>query len=535
VLSARRSYLKFLFNIFNLPFLPVYNDLQFKYKWKLSERDQITLLGIGAIDDFTLNYDAPENAETETDREQAEYILNILPVSTQWNYTAGLRYDHFRTKGRTSLFFSTNTLNNQSVKYQGNDDSDPDNLLQDYNSRESEVHTHIEDAITADAWNLEYGVSFVTARYDTHDFTQFVTQEGPAVRDFSSLLTFQRWGAYVSSSRKFVQDRLTLSVGLRTDASNYSDEMNNLLDQLSPRLSLAYQFTHNVALNFNTGIYYQLPAYTVLGYRDSQTNALVNKENAIRYIRSRHLVAGVEYNTNTNSRFTVEGFYKKYDQYPFLLPDSISLANLGADFGIIGNSPATPNSEGRSYGLEFLFQQKLFSGFYGLISYTWVRSEFEDKYGRLIPSSWDSKHLVSLTGGKKFGRNWEVGIRWLFTGGAPYTPYNVQETVRRENWDIRPFGLPDYDRLNTERVSAFHQLDLRIDKKYYFKRWSLDVYFDVQNLYNHVTTFQDYIDVEKDGSGQPIVNPEDPDFYLPKFVPDTYGNVLPTVGIIVEL
>ena len=77
VLSIRRSYLKFLFSIFNLPFLPVYNDVQFKYKYKLNDKNQITLLGIGAIDDFTLNFDAPSQLKTQADREEAEYILNI--------------------------------------------------------------------------------------------------------------------------------------------------------------------------------------------------------------------------------------------------------------------------------------------------------------------------------------------------------------------------------------------------------------------------------------------------------------------------
>jgi hypothetical protein len=96
VLSVRRSYLKFLFDIFNLPFLPVYNDIQFKYKHKIDSKNHITLLWIGAIDDFSLNYDAPQKAKTNAEKEEAEYILNILPVSTQWNYTTGLKFEHFR-------------------------------------------------------------------------------------------------------------------------------------------------------------------------------------------------------------------------------------------------------------------------------------------------------------------------------------------------------------------------------------------------------------------------------------------------------
>jgi hypothetical protein len=182
-----------------------------------------------------------------------------------------------------------------------------------------------------------------------------------------------------------------------------------------------------------------------------------------------------------------------------------------------------------------LLQQKLYNGFYGLLSYTFVHSEFKDKVQNFVPSSWDNRHLVSLTGGKKFGKNWELGIRWLFTGGAPYTPYNVPLTVYRANWDVRPYGVPDYNQLNSERISAFHQLDIRIDKKYFFRKWSLDVYFDIQNAYNYVTKFHDNIDVQRDANGINIVDPANSDYYLPKFIQNTYGQVLPTVGLIVEL
>ena len=378
VLSARRSYLKFLFNIFNLPFLPVYNDLQFKYKHKIDNKNHITLLGIGAIDEFTLNYDAPENANSPEDKEEAQYILNLLPVSTQWNYTAGIKYEHFRKHGTTTVVLSHNTLSNTSTKYKNNDMSDPDNLIQDYTSRETETRLRLEDYFTRNTWMLNYGLNYEHARYNTEDYSQIVTQEGLLVRDFESLLNINKWGIFGQISNTF-KKKLTISIGVRADANNYSEQMNNLLDQFSPRFSASYALTANINANFNTGIYFQLPAYTVLGYRDSQTNALVNKDNKVKYIRSKHLVTGLEFNLPKNSRITIEGFCKFYDQYPFLLEDSISLANLGADFGIIGNAPVNSTSVGKSYGLEFLLQQKLYNGFYGLLSYTWVRSEFMDK------------------------------------------------------------------------------------------------------------------------------------------------------------
>jgi len=535
IASARRSYLQFLFDIFNLPFLPIYNDFQFKYKHKFDNKNQLSIIGLGAIDDFRLNEDAPEKAESEDEREEAEYILNAIPVSDQWNYTIGAKFEHFRDNGYYTFVVSRNMLNNTSIKYSNNDSSDPDNLLTDYLSQEIENKIRVEDYILTDGkYTINYGINYEFARYYVDEFSKIVTQSGNVVRDYESDISLHKYGLFGQVSKDYFGDKLSLSFGFRMDANGFSEEMNNPFDQFSPRFSASYQILPRVSFNFNTGIYYQLPPYTVLGFRNDKGD-LVNKENGVRYISNRHVVAGVEYEFDTNSRISVEGFYKKYVDYPFLVRDSISLANLGADFGVIGNAPVVPASEGRSYGVEFLAQQKLFKGFYGLLAYTFVVSEFTDKNGQYVPSSWDNRHLVSLTGGKKFDKNWEVGIRWLFTGNQPFTPYDVDQTVRKENWDIRGFAVPDFDRLNEQRTDAYHQLDIRVDKKYYFDKWNLNVYLDIQNVYNFVLEQQRFIDVVRDESGNPVTDPERPAYYQPKFIDNESGTILPTIGIIVEI
>ncbi len=528
IMSARRSYLQFIFGAIGLPFLPTYNDLQFKYKWKPNTKNQFTVIGIGAYDNFRLNFDANETADQR-------YLLNALPISGQWNYTIGGRYDHFHDNGSTSIIVSQNHLNTTSFKYLNNDESTEDNLLSDYEAEEVEYKFRVEDFRSINQYSFTYGVNYEYADYRSHLFNRIITPGGPVTVDFKTELGIHKYGVFLQGSTKYFNERLVLSGGIRVDGNNYSEFMSNPLDQFSPRLSVSYAFNEKFSFNFNTGIYYQLPPYTTLGYRDTDSGSLVNKENSLKYIKSSHLVAGLEWNLKNNAISTLEGFYKDYDQYPFLLDDNVSLANLGADFGAIGNSPANSSSFGRSYGVEWMYQQKLYKGFYGIMAYTFVRSEFNDLNGNLVPSAWDNRHLVSLTGGKKFKRNWELGVRWLFSGGAPFTPLNIDQALVVDNWNVRPFALPDYSLLNTQRASNFHQLDIRIDKKYYFKKWTLDVYFDVQNVYNQQVLLQDFVDIQRDASGNGIVNPSQPDSYLPRFIPNENGTVLPTLGVIVEL
>jgi hypothetical protein len=39
---------------------------------------------------------------------------------------------------------------------------------------------------------------------------------------------------------------------------------------------------------------------------------------------------------------------------------------------------------------------------------------------------------------------------------------------------------------NSARMPVFHQLDIRVDKTWTLDRASVGVYFDVQNIYNHL-------------------------------------------------
>ncbi len=529
IFSVRRSYLQLLFKALELPFLPVYNDYQLKYQWQPNRKNRFTLISLGALDDFELNLEANET-------EEQRYTLNTLPVSNQWNYTIGGKWENFRSDGFYTVVLSRNMLDNRAIKWANNDTSQPQNLLLDYHSQEIENKLRLEDyRQLGRSTRLTYGVNYEYAKYYADDFFKTVAQGQPLTKDFTSSLSMNKWGLFGQASQDFIDGQLILSAGFRMDATDYSSQMNKLWDQFSPRFSAAYYFLPKWSLNFNMGRYYQLPSYVVMGYRSSSEGALINKQNGLQYLQADHLVTGIEWAPTNFLRLTLEGFYKWYDKYPYLLDLGVSLANLGADFGVVGQSPVVSASKGRAYGLEFLVQQKLASTFYGTLAYTLVRSEFTGLDDRYTPSAWDYRHVVSLTGGKRFKRNWELGTRFLLSGGPPYTPYDLAASLEQENWNRTGQGIVDYSRLNQERLSAFHQLDVRLDKKYFFPRWSLNLYFDIQNVYGFEVEFQENIDVVRDAAGQPVQDPENPGRYQGRLLRNVSGTTLPTLGIIIEL
>ncbi len=529
VFSARRSYLQFLFKAIQLPFLPTYNDFQYKQSININNKNKITLIGLGAIDDFELNLGLNDNVTDQDTYERNEYILGYLPVTTQWNYTVGAKWTHFKENSFQDLVISRNQLNNSSVKYAGNIET-PENLLQDYNSQEIENKIRWENTYRKNGWKINYGIGYEYVEYTNSTFQKISINDTSITINFNSALNFSKFNLFAQSSKKLFNDRLILSLGIRTDNNTYSEKMLNPFSQISPRFSFSYALNKQISLNFNTGKYFQLPAYTVLGYRDANNN-LINKENEISYISNDHVVAGIEYSPGNSNKITIEGFYKNYHNYPFILADSISLANLGGDFGVIGNEPVSSTSEGRAYGIEFLAQQKLSKNFYGILAYTWVKSEFKDKNGAYRPSAWDNGHIISLTAGKKFKNDWEIGFKFRFSGGSPYTPFDTLNSSIIQVWDVNNVGVFDYNQLNSLRLSTNHGLDIRIDKKWYWKKIALNLYLDIQNLYNFQAETPPSLLVIRDNNGNKVIDPSDPNRYLLKEISNTTGTVLPTIGL----
>jgi hypothetical protein len=176
-----------------------------------------------------------------------------------------------------------------------------------------------------------------------------------------------------------------------------------------------------------------------------------------------------------------------------------------------------------------------------VLSYTLVRSEFKKFDQNLnitndyVSTSWDNKHLLNLTATRDLKKNWQVGFKWRFVGGSPYTPFDTDKTSQISAWNVRGREYLDYSQLNSLRLDPFHQLDIRIDKQYFYNKWSLMFYIDIQNLYNFKSDEPDKFVPQTDAAGNFIVDPDNPDRYLMKtIISEGAGTVLPSLGIIVQ-
>ena len=524
IVSARQSYLQLLFKLIGLPFLPTYNDFQVKYKLKIDNKNELTIIGIGAIDDLVLNTDL----ET-TGTESQKYLLSYLPVYKQWNYTVGGVYKHFGATFIDTWVLSRSMLQNKNYKYRDNDESN--DKMSDYKSDEAVNKLRFEREYPYMAMKLKVGAGINYAHYTNNSFRSVFRNGAEELQKYDTQLDLFGYQAFAQLSDDFLNRRLKLSLGVNVVGNNFNNNMLNPLNQFSPRFSASYEISDRWDINANIGRYASQPAYTTMGFK--RYGEFVNKNEQLKYITSNQVIAGFEFRPSNNTRLSVEGFYKQYGRYPFSVEDGISIASKGTEYGQVGDEEIISTGKGRACGVELLYKVIDWRKLNLTTTYTFFRSEFTDKENVYRPSSWDTRHMVNLLASYDFGKGWNISARWRFSGGAPYTPIDMELSQNREAWDITNQYYLDYNKFNTLRLSSNHSLDVRVDKEIYFKRFALNFYADVQNVYNFQSESVP-IYTNKDTDGNVMIDPTDPTKQKIRLLDNVSGTVLPAVGVMVK-
>ena len=512
--SVRQSYLQLLFKALGLPFLPNFIDGQFKIKTRLTEHDELTVLALTGIDKMKLN--------TDEKGEDAEYLLSYLPTIHQETFTVGAVYRHYAGKHTQSVTLSHNYLNNRNLKYRNNDDSSEDNLTLRLRSVEQKTTALFENRTRLGQWTLKEGAELTNSGYTNNTDSPFSL--------YKTSLNIIGWGVFFSSDYSTRDNRFTLSAGIRVDGNNYNRGMKQLWKQLSPRLSASYKLSEQWILNGSAGLYHQLPPYTALGYKNNDGTYL-NK--ALKYMRVMESSIGADWHLHDRIMISAEGFFKRYNRIPLSLQDNIPLACKGNDYGVVGNEPLASTADGRAYGLETMFRWQVSGRFNLVSSFTLYKSEYRNHSGDdYIPSAWDNRFILNMSGTYNLPKRWSIGGKVSYIGGAPYTPYDEDKSSLVQAWDAKGQPYYDYSLYNTGRLPDFAQLDVRVDKSFYFRRCMVGLYLDLQNVTGSKLKQPDVI-----MSTGVIENPAAPapeQRYKMKYLKQESGTLLPTLGVTVE-
>jgi TonB family protein len=259
---------------------------------------------------------------------------------------------------------------------------------------------------------------------------------------------------------------LKLLPGIRTDYDQGTRKWT-----ADPRLGVRYDVRSGfprTTLKGGAGVFHQPP--------EPYESVEPFGNGGLRSETAYHYSLGLEQELSRPIELSLEGFYKDLRDIVVQAPSEDSTTN-GFTYRNLGS--------GRSYGSELLLRYKPGGRFFGWLAYTLSRSERRDTAdAAYYRYDYDQTHILTALGSYKLGRGWQVGARFRYVSGNPYTP-QIGGTV---DYDAGTYAPVSSLRRNSARMAAFHQLDVRVDKTWQFRSWALSAYLDVQNAYNHQNT-----------------------------------------------
>ncbi|HET6347131.1 MAG TPA: TonB-dependent receptor, partial [Myxococcota bacterium] len=252
---------------------------------------------------------------------------------------------------------------------------------------------------------------------------------------------------------------LKLLPSLRLDAFRANDRFQGAL---GPRVTVRRDLGAG-AVKAAVGMYSELPL--------PQDSAPLFGNPGLRLQRAIHSSAGFEHRFTDALNVDVTGFWShRYD----LAAPSTATADNGAPLRV------ESTGLGNAYGLEVFLRHELSRHFFGWLAYTLSRSQQRNDPTRAWrDTTFDQRHILTAIAQVRFGNGWEVGGRFRLVTGGPTTPItgSTFSADRQAYAAVRGAA-------SSERLPAFHQLDVRVDRIWLFDTWQIGAYLDVQNVYN---------------------------------------------------
>jgi hypothetical protein len=460
LIGARKSYIGNVLGVvakgnkdFNLTVAPTFGDLTGIYETEISPRDHLRLVSVGSQDElkFVLNQPVGQSASLRGDFYNQTAFFRVIPELThkhseitysRWSFGFGRDWNRFDL-GSNYTRISTYTL-----------------------SFRNELERKMNES-----WKSYWGIDsrFVWARADFSipgSLTQAMSGATTTESDRQTatvLRNSNQLGFYWRNLIHQVDSPWTFLPSGRVDYFNLTQQW---IPQ--PRLATRYAWNESLTLRAAGGLYAQPP-------QEAQVASGIGNPN-LKSPRAWQLSMGADkdfrQNTSRGLSISTEGFYRYFDQ--LVVPSTGVVTQDGNLVPEVYNN----SGRGRAYGLQNLIRMDL-KPWTGWISYTLSRSTRFDSSHPEYVFQYDQTHLLTALTSIDLKGNWTLSARFRYATGNPYTP--IATAVFDSDGDK---FIPIQGAFYSQRVSAFMQFDLRIDKKWIYNNWILSAYLDIQNLTN---------------------------------------------------
>ena len=451
--SARRSYFDYLLGTIEDKktgdkfVFPRYYDYQGKYIWEVNDANTLTLNTTGASD--SLAFTLTENPDNDTQHEP--YLVGHSSVHVSY-HTQALKWDTRLTSTAVNKMDvgRSRTASSASIGSSGTQDIIFNNLFLRDEFRFEPTANH---AVTlgGNYSNLAVNVDLDVLSVPCDDFTGYCDYASGARKQFKDDFSV-RSAILFAKDRWHIAPDLTLTGGLHWTHDDYLDRT-----YIEPRLGFEWDLTASTLLSAGWGKYNQFP--------DGGTVINVFGNPNLQRLRATHSVLGVAQKLDAGWSWKLEGYYKTFDDLVTSDPNpQINYVN---------------GASGKAHGVEFLVKKDNSTPWTGWLSVTYSQSRRHiDATGENLPFNFDQPVIATGVLSYKHSAKWSYGARWTYHTGDPYTP--IEGGILRN--DGKTY-TPKQGEVNSRRMSAYHRLDLRIDRHVIYNTWKLNAYLELINAY----------------------------------------------------
>jgi hypothetical protein len=311
-------------------------------------------------------------------------------------------------------------------------------------------------------FTLSFGTDGEISRFTAENFDTMMM--GPQAPDQFGELAGDRngviAGAYLSGTAEIVRDRWFATLGARADV--YHANAVTLVG-IDPRLQTRLKLLPWLYVQAGVGVYQQPPSFPV-PLPGIDTFAL-----QLGLQRAYQGAVSIEAKVPEDISLKLTGYWQQFQNVnDFVVdfggpqictsPPPESLTGLPAT--------VTRQIDGHSYGMEVLLRRHA-GRFTGWIAYTLSRSERIFTCG-LRPADYDQTHILNVVTQIRLPWKLLLGARFYFATGRPITLLDPDRGLSQ----VR----------NAHRLANYPQLDIRLDREFTFKRWSLAVFLEILNV-----------------------------------------------------
>ncbi|MCF8242297.1 MAG: TonB-dependent receptor [Melioribacteraceae bacterium] len=454
--------------------IPRYQDAQGKLTYNLDDQNKITLLEIFSRDEINLDYDDALKTDLTIVYGSTNGIMNVSGLNWQ------------RLWGNIGYSNTSLAYNYQNYDHNYSETKTQRHLYTNKSSENSLVLRNVNYLKLSEFHGLDFGFD---GKYYFNNFNLYYNEWQDHFGNVNPVLTvnedFQsiKIGLFIVDHFE-ISEKLRLDFGLRGD---YFDATRNF--SLSPRATLTYDFTEAASITASAGIFRQdIPNHILV-----QNNKFSSLKTPLAY----HNIVGISHLLSENTRLTIEGYYKYYKYFP-IDPNqpSVFLFDEAATEGLfLQHESLVDNGEAYAAGVEIMVQKKLASDFYGMVSGSYSKTKYKGADNTWRNRIYDNQYNFNLEGGYVPNDEWEFKVRWIYAGGAPYTPFDIasSKAMREGIWDL--------SNINSKRMPDYHSLNIRVDKRFYFNNSNMIVYLSVWNAYGRENIAQYVWDEVKNEQG----------------------------------